>query len=106
MSEKHRDTEQFKGGYGDQAQVASITDTFGHGYTNTKTCVTAWTTTDGNSVEGDGMVVGERHRLVYKRAKPLSVVGTTEVFVMINACTILAHGHRTGIGTRLNMQNA
>ena len=53
---------------------------------------------DSHGVERYGVVVGERHRLIDESAQPLGMVGTAEVFVVVDAHTVLTYGHGTGIG--------
>jgi hypothetical protein len=49
------------------------------------------------------VVVGEREGLVDKFSQSFGMVVTGEVFLMVDAGSILTHSHRTGVGAGVDI---
>ena len=103
VAQQHGHGKQFEGGNGDERQVAGVADALGHRHANAQTGVGAGAAAHGHRVEGYAVVVGEGEGLVDKYAQTHRMVGTLQVGLLEKEGSILAYGHRTHIGARLNV---
>ena len=103
MAQQHGHGEQLEGGHGDERQVAGVADALGHRHADAQAGVGAGTAAHGHRVEGNAVVVGEGEGLVDEYAQAHRVVGTLQVGLLKKEGSILAYGHRTHVGARLNV---
>ena len=104
LAEEYGHGKQFQGWNSNQAQVLSVADAFGHRDTDAQTRIGTWSAAHGNGIKGYGMAVGKGHGLIDESAQPFRMVGSAEVLIMVDAGSILAHSHGTGVSAGFNMQ--
>ena len=99
--QQHRHCHHLQSRHRQQRHIPAIADTLSHRNTDAQARVRTGTLTHRHSTKWNGVVVGERQRLVNENTQAHGMVRTAMILLLEDALTVLAHRYRTYIGARL-----